>query len=187
MMSRILSRSVAFGVRQCPLELDTHRCVREVVEPELVGLADRVRPVSADAEPHHVRNDEKRRVLERQRVLAELGEGRVQVRVLALVLPREAVAFPHVRPAVATPVLACAALEAVGLACGVGLRWDRLAEQAAQIDEVLLRGRALLQLRRPPLGDEFARGHVVSNPRRTVAETTAYLRSAVTSWTGDGM
>ena len=38
-------------------------------------------------------------------------------------------------------------------------RRRRLAEQTAKVDEVFLRRRALLQLRRPPLGDELAGRH----------------------------
>ena len=66
--------------------------------------------------------------------------------MLALVLPGEVVPFPHVGPAVATGVLAGAALEAVALACGVALGGRWLVEQAAQVDEVLLRRGALLEL-----------------------------------------
>ena len=69
-------------------------------------LADAVRPVGADPEPHHVGDDQERRVLERERVLAELLEGRVQVGAPALVFPGEVVALPDVRPAVAARGLA---------------------------------------------------------------------------------
>ena len=167
-----LARAQPLGVRHRPLELVPPRRVGEVVERELVGLAHAVRPVGADAEPHQVRDDEERRVLKGQRVLAELVEGRVEVRVPALVLPGEAVALPYVRPAVAAGVLARPALEAVALADRVGLRRGRLAEQPAQIDEMLLRGGALLEpRRRPPLGDERAGGHADgragSRPGRT--------------------
>ena len=108
-----------------------------------------------------------RRVLERQRVLAELLEGGVEVGAPSLVFPREVVALPDVRPAVAARVLARAALEAVRLAGRIGLDRCRLAQQPAQVDEVLLRGRALLQLRGPPLGDELVRCHAAAlGPRR---------------------
>ena len=62
-------------------------------------------------------------------------------------------------------VLARAALEAVRLAGRVGLDRRRLAQQPAQVDEVLLRGRALLQLRGPPLGDELVRRHAAALAR----------------------
>ena len=107
----------------------------------------------------HVRNDQERRVLQRERVLPQLVERGVEVRVLPLVLPGEAVTLPHVRPAPSTGVLERAALEAVVVALGVGLRRGRLAEQPAQVDEVLLRRGALLQLRSMPLRNELVRGH----------------------------
>ena len=59
--------------------------------------------------------------------------------------------LPDVRPAVAARVLAGTPLEAVRLAGRVGLDRRRLAQQPAQVDEVLLRGRALLQLGGPHL------------------------------------
>ena len=177
-----LARPEPLGVGHRPFELVSGGGVGEIVEPELVGQADGVGPVGADAEPRHVRDDQQRRVLQRQRVLPELIEGRVEVRVPAFVLPREAVAFPHVGPAVAVGVLARTALEAVALAGGVHLGRRRLAEQPAEIDEVLLRGGALLQLRRPPLGDEITGGHGVERvagflPARC-SNTCAYLPSA---------
>lgn len=51
------------------------------------------------------------------------------------------------------------ALEAIPVARRVRLRRRRLAEQLAQVDELLLRRRALLQFGNPPLGDELARLH----------------------------
>ena len=106
-----------------------------------MGHTDAVRPVGA-AESRHVRDDQQRRVLECQRVLPQLIEGDVEVRPLALVLG-EAVSLPYVGPAVAACVLAGAALEAV-LAGRVALGRCRLSKQPAEIDEVLMRRRALL-------------------------------------------
>ena len=73
--------------------------------------------------------------------------------------PGEAVTLPHVRPAPSAGVLERAALEAVVIAPGVGLRRRRFAEQPAQVDEVLLRRGAFLQLRGVPLRDELVWGH----------------------------
>ena len=154
-----LPRTQALGIRERPLEFVADRGIGEVVDGELVGFADAVGPVGADAEPPHVGDDQKRRVLQGQGVLPELVEGGVEVGLPALVLPGEAVPLPHVGPAVDTGLLAGALLEAVGLAGRVGLGRRRLSEEPAQVDEVLLRGGAFLQLRRPPLGDEFTRGH----------------------------
>ena len=94
--------------------------------------------------------------------MPELPERGVQVGVLALVLPREVVALPDVGPAVAAPVLAGSPFETVALAGGIVFRRRRLAEHAAQVDEVLLGRGALLELGGPPLGDELARRHVIA-------------------------
>ena len=146
-------------VRHRPLEPVACRAVRKIIERELVRLANAVRPVGADAEPHHVRDDQQWRVLQGQRVLPELAERRVEVGVFALVLPGKATALPDIGPAVATSVLPRTTLEAIVFAGRVGLRRCRLAQQPAQVDEVLLRRRTLLQFRRPPFGDERARRH----------------------------
>ena len=112
-------------------------------------------------EPHHVGDDQQRRVLQRQRVLTELVEGRVEVRALPLVLPGEVMALPDVGPAGTAGVLPHALLEAVRLARRIHLGRRRLAQQTAQVVEVLLRCRALLQRRGPPLRDEGVRCHGV--------------------------
>ena len=116
-----LARPQPLRVRERPLEPVARRGVGQVVEAELVRLADAVGPVGADPEPLHVRDDQQRRVLQRQRVQAELAEGGVEVRPLALVLPCEVVALPDIGPAVAARVLAGAPLEAVRLAGRVRL------------------------------------------------------------------
>ena len=116
------------------------------VQGEFVRFADAVGPVGADAEPRHVGDDQQRRVLQGQGVLPQLVEGGVQVGMLALVLPGEVMPFPHVGPAVAPAVLAGAALEAVVLAGRVGFGGGRLSQQSAQVDEMLLRRGALLEL-----------------------------------------
>ena len=158
-----LARAQAPRIGHRPLELVAHGGIREVVQHEFVRLAHAVGPVGADPEPHHVRDDQQRRILKRQRVLAQLIECRAEVSVLALVLPRETVPLPHVGPTVAASILAGAALEAIAVASriGFGRRW--LAEQPAEVDEVLLRRRAFLELRRPPFGDELTRCHGVSH------------------------
>ena len=154
-----LARPQPLGVRERPLELVAGRRVRQVVQAELVGPADAVRPVGADAEPLHVGDDQQRRILQRQRIQPELAERGVEIGPPALVLPGEVVPLPHVGPTVAAGILASATLEAVRLPRRVGLGRRRLAEQPAQVDEVLLRGRALLERRGAPLADELMRRH----------------------------
>ena len=161
-----LARAKTLRVRHRPFELVAGGGVDEIVERELVRHAHAVGPVGADAEPRHVRDDQQRRVLQGERVLTQLVERRVEVGAPPLVLPGEAAALPHVGPAVAAGVLARAALEAVDLAGRVGLRRRRLAEQTAQVDEMLLTPRALLQRCRPPLGDERLRRHAVTDAAR---------------------
>ena len=93
------------GVRECPLKPVARRCVGEILERDLVRPADAVRPVRAGPEPHHVGDDQQRRVLQRQRVLPQLVERGVEVRPSPLVFPREVVPLPDVSPAVAAGVL----------------------------------------------------------------------------------
>ena len=154
-----LPRPQPTGIRERPLQPVACRRVGQVVQLELVRPADAVRPVGADPEPHHVGHDQQRRVLQRQRVLPELVERRVEVRALTLVLPGEVVALPDIGPAVAAGVLPRAPLEAVPLARRVRIGRRRLVQQMAQVDEVLLRCRALLQRRGPPLRDEGVGSH----------------------------
>ena len=78
---------------------------------------------------------------------------------LALVLPREAVAFPHVGPPIAAGFLARPFLKAVRLAGGIGLGRSWLVKQPAQVDKVLLRGRAFLEFGGTPFGDEYLWSH----------------------------
>ena len=159
-----LARPQPLGVGHGPLELVPDGSVGEIVQPELQRLAHGVRPVRPDPEPAHVRDDQERRVLQRERVLPELVERGVQVGVLPLVLPGEAVPLPHVRPPRPAGVLMRSALEAVVVALGVGLRRRGFPEQPAQVDEVLLRRGALLQLRGLPLGDELVWGQGLTSP-----------------------
>ena len=154
-------RPKLIGIRERPLEHVARRRVGEVVQAEFIGLADTVRPVGADAEPHHVRDDQQRWVLQRQRVLPELSERGVEVSTPALVFPGEVVAFPDVGPALAARVLARAALETIGLAGWVGFSRRRLIQQPAEVDEVLLRTGTLLQRRGAPLGNELVCGQGV--------------------------
>ena len=134
----------------------------------------------ADAEPPYVRCDQQRRVLQRELVLPQLVERRVEVGAAALVLPCEAAALPHVGLAVAAGVLPRTALEAVLFAPRVGLHRSRLAEQTAQVAEVFLRRRAFLQLRRSPLGDELAGVIAPTATTRSRADGADRLRVRMT-------
>ena len=88
---------------------------------ELVFPLGRGGEVGMDLEAVHVANDQQRRVLQVFAVEQQLGVGRLQVLVLALVLPAEVAAHPDVGPAVAALGLLDALLEGVPLALRVGL------------------------------------------------------------------
>ena len=93
------------------------------------------------------------------RYLQELLVGGVEVLVLALVLPAEEAALPDVGPAVAAAALRGAPLEGEPLAVGVGLGGLGVAEQFAEVEEVLLGGGAFRQGDTGPLLDEFVNVH----------------------------
>ena len=140
--------------------------VAQVVEGK-GGLAlDGVGPVGADHDPVHVGGDQQRRVLQRHGVVEELAEGGVEVAVAALVLPGEAVLAPDVGPALAAAGLGGALLEGEPVAARVGGGGIFQPEQAAEVVEMGLGGRAFLQLDRPPFRDEVLGGHVGLGLRR---------------------
>ena len=78
---------------------------------------------------------------------------------MALVFPGEAVAFPDVGPAVTACVLPGAAFKAIRRARWVGLGRRRFVQQPAEVKEVLLRRRPLLQRGIAPLRNEGVRRH----------------------------
>src|ERR1700747_669800 len=68
--------------------------IGEIVEPDLAGVADRVRPIGVYLDAREVADDKQRRVLQRRRIALELRDGRFQVLAAALVFPTEAAAQP---------------------------------------------------------------------------------------------
>ncbi len=124
-----------------------------------MDLLDRAGEVGVDFEAVEVADDQQRRVFEVFAVLEELLVGGGEVFVLAFVFPAEVAAHPDVGPALAAVGFLDAALERVPRAFGVGGGRLGLAEQVAEVEEVLLAGAALGELRRLPLLDEFVRGH----------------------------
>ena len=141
------------------LERRAAAAVDQVVEGEDVLLLDHVGPGRVDLDLLHVGDDQQRRVVERALIELELLQRRAEVLALALVLPGEAAALPHVGPAVAAAGLRRALLEGVPVALRIGLGRRLLAEHAAQVDEVLLRPGALLEARVAPLADEILWRH----------------------------
>ena len=117
--------------------------LQQVRQGQLNPARDRVCPVGVDDDPLHVADDQIGRVLQVERIGLELAQRSVQVLVLALVLPAEAALAPDVRPAVSAAGLGRPALEAVALAMRIVFRRRGLAEQPAQVQEVLLAALAL--------------------------------------------
>lgn len=120
-----------------------------------MDLRDGVGPVGVDEDAVHIGDDQERRVLQRYGVLLDLGQGAVDVLGLAFVFPGEAVLAADIGPTLAASGLGGAFFEGEGVAFGVF--GDRVldAEKLAEVDEMGLGGGALLQLDRPPSGDEF--------------------------------
>jgi hypothetical protein len=82
----------------------------------------------------------------------------VQVGVFAFVLPAEAAALEDVGEALLAVQPGRAILEGESGAGGVGLSRRLVADQTAQVDEVLAVGSALFQAGLAPFGDEGLRG-----------------------------
>ena len=115
--------------------------------------------VGPDFDCLEVGDDEEGRVLQRVAVTLELEVGGLEVLALALVLPGEEAALPDVGEAVAAAQLLRALLERVPGAVGVGVGGGGLAQDAAQVDEVGLRRRALGGGDAAPLRGELAGRH----------------------------
>ena len=107
----------------------------------------------------HVGDDQDWRVFQREGVALELGEGRGQVFILALVFPGEAFAFPDVCPAFATTCLLGALFEGVPGAVGIGFGGRWFAEEPAEVVEMGLGTLALSEIGWPPFVYEFFCGH----------------------------
>jgi len=111
--------------------------------------------IGVDDDSVQVADDEEERVGERVAVKEELVIGVVQILVLTLVFPAEEILFPDIGEAIAAAVLFRALFKAKVFARGIGLGGRGMAQHAAQVQEMLLRGGAFLELDFSPLGDEF--------------------------------
>ena len=132
--------------------------VGQLAQVNLVPFRNGVGPIGADHDALHVARHQQRRVLQRAGILQELAMGSIEVLVLALVLPREPAAAPHVSPSLAAAGLGGALLKSVGRPGRVRIG-RRLAQQGAQIQEVFLRRGALVASVGLPLGDKRGRNH----------------------------
>ena len=158
------ARLEAFGVLERPLKHPALVLQQQIVEREFVNLLHGVGEIRVQPDRLHIRNDEQWRVFESDSVAEQLRERRVQVLVLPLILPSEAVATPNVRVSVSTSGLAGTLLERVPRPIWVGFGGRPLIQQRAQIDEVFLCCGALFQRRCAPLFNESIRGHVIAVP-----------------------
>ena len=111
--------------------------------------------IGVDDDSVQVADDEYRRAGERVAVQEKLVIGVVQILVLALVFPAEEILFPDIGEAIAAAVFFRALFKAKGFARGIGLGGRGMPEHPAQVEEMLLRGGAFLELDFSPLGDEF--------------------------------
>jgi hypothetical protein len=111
--------------------------------------------VGVDFEAVEVADDQQRRVFEVFAVLEELFVGGGEVFVFAFVFPAEVAAHPDVGPALAAFGFVDAAFEGVPGAVGVGGGRFGLAQQVAEVAEVLLVGAALGERGGLPFLDEF--------------------------------
>ena len=127
-------------------------------EGDFVGDGDGAGEVGADDNAVHVTDHEQRRVADRVFVEEQLIEGGSQVFVLALVFGFEEALLPDIGEAVAATVLGGAFLETERRAGWIGLGRRGMADEAAQVYEMLLGGGALLEVRLFPLGYEL--GHI---------------------------
>ena len=131
----------------------------QIVEFELVFRRGFVGPARLDAEDVGVAGDMQRRIFERGRIVRQLFERLAEIALLLLVFPGEEALLPDVRPALAAANLGCALLEGEMVASGIVLCGRRVIEQAAKVDKMLMRRRALGQRHRLPFADEVLRGH----------------------------
>jgi len=144
-----------FGVEEDGAEDFEAARLAEAVERDFVDDGNGVGEIGVDDDSVQVADDEEERVGERVAVKEELVIGVVQILVLTLVFPAEEILFPDIGEAIAAAVLFRALFKAKVFARGIGLGGRGMAQHAAQVQEMLLRGGAFLELDFSPLGDEF--------------------------------
>ena len=154
--------------------------IGEVFELEGIFLRLQIGPCGENLEADRVADDKQGRVLQRGGVARELDHRLVEVSPALLILPGEIALLPNVRPAVAAARDRGAFFEGEVVAVGVVLGRRRVVEQPAQIQEMLLRRRALGQRMGFPFADEILRRHrrVVTKENRASSAWGAGNRSA---------
>jgi len=136
------------GTRRCRL------VVGKIAQVEGVDRFHGVGKVGVDLKAVKVADDEERRIFQVFTVLLYLSIGRLEVLMLALVLPREMATHPNIVPSTRATRLARVLLEGVEAAVGVRGCRRRLAKHSAEVEEVLLGGTALGERAALPARDE---------------------------------
>jgi len=116
----------------------------QLVEGDFMRHGNRLLEICVNDDPVQIANHEQRRVGQGITVEEQLPVGNAQILVLALVLPAEEVLLPNVGETIAAVLPGDAFLKAEGFADGIGLGRRWVAEQPAQVEEVLLSGGAFL-------------------------------------------
>ena len=133
-----------FGVEEDGSENFEAARVAEAFERDFVRDGYGLGEIGVDDDAVQVADDEDGRTGEGVSVEEELIVGVVQILVLALVFPAEEILFPDIGKAVAAAVLFRALFKAEGFPRWIGLGGRGVAEHAAQVEEMLLRGGAFL-------------------------------------------
>jgi hypothetical protein len=81
-------------------------------------------PVGPDDKAIEITDDQQRRIFERQGLLLELTEGRLQVLTLSFIFPSEMATLPNIGPAFTTARFCCAPFEAVEVPAGSACAGD---------------------------------------------------------------
>ncbi len=131
----------------------------DLTQGDPMHLRRRAGEVGVDFKVARVAGDKQRRIIERLAVLQELLVGLGEVGASALVFEGEEAAFPDVGPTVAAAALGGPFFEGKDLAGGVGFSRLGVADQFAEVEEMLLVGGALGEIGGSPFGDESGRRH----------------------------
>ena len=138
--------------------------------------------IGVDDDAVQIADDEEGRAGEGVAIEEELVVGVFQILVLAFVFPAKEILFPDIGEAIAAAVLFRAFFKAEGFARGIGLGGRGMAQHAAQVEEMLLRGGAFLELDFSPLGDEFGGVQRVSPYRLGASIAKMGEESRISFW-----
>ena len=133
--------------------------IGEIVESEIEGFRQRVRPGRHDPNRVGVAGHIQRRVFEIPGVLGKLFQRFAEAFFLFLVLECEIALLPDISEARRADGFERALLETIALARRIVLYRGRMVDEAAEIDEMLLRRLPLGERDGLPFFNELMRGH----------------------------